>query len=93
MKSTTLFAAGILIVLSAVTLPSCHHRPAPDRIGWSMEESSDRLSEETVLSARLDAMAEQISALKHEMHDNRPAVDASGAQQRRRQEEMTDYLP
>ncbi|MFH1982919.1 MAG: periplasmic heavy metal sensor [Pseudomonadota bacterium] len=74
MKRKTLFGAGLLTVLAALTFTACYHKSPENRIGWMIEEVSDRLSLDAGQRERLDAMAEEILARRKQMHANHEAL-------------------
>lgn len=74
MKRKTLIGIVSFAVLAALVFAACHHRSAEGRIGWLVDEISDRLSLDTVQRERLDAMTQDFLARKKAMAADREAV-------------------
>lgn len=71
MMEKTTFATRVLIVFLALMFSACHHMAPENQIGSLIEESSERISPDAAWNTRLDAVAEELSALRKQIATDR----------------------
>lgn len=74
MKRKTLIGAGVFTLLAALSFAGCHHRSPEERIGWFLEDVSERLSLDATQRERLDEMARGFMERKKQMRADRESI-------------------